>query len=87
MLESANIKLASVLSDIDGVSGRAMLSALIKGTAVPVEIAQLTTGRLKAKRDDLKLTLEGRDLPPFLVPLLMLVLGANRCTALRLCLA
>lgn len=35
VLESANIKLASVLTDIDGVSGRAMLRALIEGTASP----------------------------------------------------
>jgi transposase len=60
VLESANIKLASVLTDIDGVSGRAMLRALIGGTASPAEMADLAKGRLKAKRDSLELALVGR---------------------------
>lgn len=60
VLESANIKLASVLTDIDGVSGRAMLRALIGGTASPAEMADLAKGRLKAKRDSLEFALVGR---------------------------
>jgi transposase len=63
VLESANIKLASVLTDLDGVSGRAMLRALIEGTASPAEMAQLAKGRLKAKRGSLELALEGRVKP------------------------
>jgi transposase len=63
VLESANIKLASVLTDLDGVSGRAMLGALIEGTASPAEMAQLAKGRLKAKRESLELALEGRVQP------------------------
>jgi transposase len=62
-LESANIKLASVLTDIDGVSGRAMLRALIEGTASPAAMAELAKGRLKAKRDSLELALAGRVKP------------------------
>jgi transposase len=63
VLESANIKLASVLTAIDGVSGRAMLRAIIVGTASPEEMADLAKGRLKAKRDSLELALEGRVRP------------------------
>lgn len=63
VLESANIKLASVLTDIDGVSGRDMLQALIEGEATPEAMAQLARGRLKAKREALELALEGRVRP------------------------
>lgn len=63
VLESANIKVASVLTDIDGVSGRAMMRALIEGTASPAEMADLAKGRLKAKRDSLELALAGRVKP------------------------
>jgi transposase len=63
VLESANIKLASVLTDVDGVSGRAMLKALIEGTASPAEMADLAKGRLKAKREALEPALEGRVRP------------------------
>ena len=40
LLESANIKLASVATDVFGVSGRRMLQALIEGTASASEMAQ-----------------------------------------------
>jgi len=40
VLESANIKLASVASDVMGVSGRAMLEAIIEGQASPAEMAE-----------------------------------------------
>jgi transposase len=59
VLESANLKLASVLTAIDGVSGK----AIIAGSASPAEIAQLAKGRLKAKRESLELALEGRVRP------------------------
>src|SRR5664279_386509 len=44
VLESANIKLASVASDVMGVSGRAMLAAIISGQANPEEMAGLAKG-------------------------------------------
>jgi transposase len=50
LLETANIKLASVMSDVFGVSGRAMLKALIAGGATPEEIAALARGQLRRKR-------------------------------------
>jgi transposase len=62
-LESANIKLASVASDVMGVSGRAMLNALIDGKATPSEMADLAKGRMREKREELNKALEGRIKP------------------------
>jgi transposase len=59
VLESANIKLASVASDVMGVSGRAMLAALIAGHASPAEMADLAKGRLREKREQLVKALAG----------------------------
>lgn len=63
MLESANIKLASVATDVMGVSGRAMLRALIEGQASPQAMAQLAKGRLREKREALAQALDGRVKP------------------------
>src|SRR3982750_1151768 len=60
LLETANIKLASVVTDVFGVSGRAMLKALIEGTASAQAMADLAKGQLRRKRADLVLALEGR---------------------------
>ena len=60
LLETANIKLASILSDVFGVSGRAMLRALIEGRASVEAMADLARGQLRRKRSDLILALEGR---------------------------
>ena len=49
LLESANIKLASVVSQVFGVSGRAMLKALIENTATPQEMADLAKRGLRRK--------------------------------------
>ena len=59
-LESANIKLAAVASDVLGVSGRAMLEALVTGQSDSTALAQLAKGRLHSKRDDLARALTGR---------------------------
>jgi transposase len=49
VLERANIKLASVIADIMGVSGRAMLEALIAGRADPATMADLAKRRMRSK--------------------------------------
>jgi transposase len=59
VLERANIKLASVATDVLGLSGRAMLEALIIGHASPAEMAELAKGRLREKRESLTQALEG----------------------------
>jgi transposase len=59
-LEGANIKLASVVTNIEGVSGRAILDAIIEGKATPEAMAELAKGRLRTKRDALEQALAGR---------------------------
>jgi transposase len=54
LLEDAQIKLSVVASDIFGVSGRAMLAALIAGERDPKALAQLARTRLRAKRSQLE---------------------------------
>ena len=49
VLEDANVKLGSVLSDVFGASGQLMLEALLKGTADPAEIAAFAKSRAKRK--------------------------------------
>jgi transposase len=60
LLESANIKLASVATNVMGVSGRAILAALVEGNASPEEMAELSRGRLREKRAALEQALTGR---------------------------
>ncbi len=60
LLETANIKLASVASDVFGVSGRRMLRALIAGKATTQEMAELARGRLRLKIHELEPALEGK---------------------------
>jgi transposase len=60
LLESANIKLASVASDVFGVSGRLMLRALIEGKASIQEMAELAKKKLRSKIPQLELALEGK---------------------------
>jgi len=59
VLETANIKLAAVASDIMGVSGRRMMEALIEGQADPETMAELAKGRLRKKIPELQKALTG----------------------------
>ena len=59
-LEDANVKLTRVASDILGVSGRAILAALIAGETGPERLADCTKGRLKADRADIVAAVHGR---------------------------
>jgi transposase len=63
VLEDANVKLASVASDVLGVSGREMLGALIAGQTDPEQLAELARGRLREKLADLKRALAGHVTP------------------------
>jgi transposase len=60
VLEDAGIKLGTVASDTLGVSGRAMLDALVSGTHDSAVLAELARGRLRAKLPALREALEGR---------------------------
>jgi transposase len=73
VLESANLKLASVATDVLGKSGRAMLEALVGGEQDPEALADLARGRLRTKLPELRQALEGRVRPVHLVQLRLLL--------------
>ena len=58
--EDAGIKLDSVAADVLGVSGRAMLTALVAGERDPQVLAELAKGRLRAKLPQLRQALRDR---------------------------
>jgi transposase len=60
VLEGGNIKLSSVASNVLGVSGRNMLEAMIKGETDTAVLADFAQKKLKLKKEQLKLALEGR---------------------------
>ena len=63
ILQDAGIKLSSVASDVLGVSGRAMLGALVDGTRDPAVLAALARGTLRKKIPALREALRGRFSP------------------------
>jgi transposase len=60
VLEDANIKLASVATDVLGVSGRDMIVGMIAGGQSPQSLAQLARVKLKKKIPELRLALDGK---------------------------
>ncbi len=60
VLEDAGLKLTTVMSDVMGASGRAMLTALVSGTTDPVVLADLARGKLRKKLPLLREALVGR---------------------------
>ena len=60
VLEEANVKLASVITDILGASGRRILKAMITGETDPSHLAELGSRRLGCSRDTLVEALDGR---------------------------
>lgn len=62
VLQEANVKLSSALSDIFGVSGQLMLEALLEGKATPEQIAALAQRKAKEKIPQIIETLEGHQL-------------------------
>jgi transposase len=60
VLEDANVKLASVVSDVFGESGRRMLKALCAGQTDAWQLAALRDGRLSASRETLAVALQGK---------------------------
>jgi len=73
-LEDANIKLACVASNVVGVSGQAILRALIGGEFDPHELAQLACGRMRSKMAQLEEALLG-----YLKPYHALILSEFLC--------
>lgn len=60
VLEWANLKLASVATDVAGRSARAMLEAIVDGQSDVTMLAELARGRMRSKRAELERALEGR---------------------------
>ena len=60
VLEDANIKLASVVSDVMGVTGQAILRALVAGQEDPESLSHLARGSLVKKEDQLQAALQGK---------------------------
>jgi transposase len=60
LLESANIKLASTVSNTMGKSGRAILEAIVNGEDSAERLADLALGKLRSKIPQLQMALEGR---------------------------
>jgi transposase len=60
VLEDANLKVAGVATDMMGVSGRAILAAILDGETDPAALADLAQGKLRKKRAELERALSGR---------------------------
>jgi transposase len=65
VLELANIKLGTVVTDIMGKTGRAIVEALSRGIDDPVQLAQCAQGSLRRKQAQLALAVEGRLTPHY----------------------
>jgi transposase len=59
LLEGANIKLSSVISDLTGATGRSILEGLAAGAVDPEILAELRKGNLRASREELVSSLQG----------------------------
>jgi transposase len=60
LLETTNIKMQTVATDVMGVSGRTMLDALVRGETDPLLMAAFARGRMKSKKEELEQALMGR---------------------------
>ncbi len=76
LLEDAHLKLSSVISDIHGASGRAMLEAIIAGERNPTALAQLARGSMRSKIARLEEALDCSFLTQAHVAILAMMLAA-----------
>jgi transposase len=79
VLESADVKLATVLHPLLGVSGRAIVAALAAGETDPERLVALAHPRLRAKRDTLRAALPGHVRPHHRVLLRQHLRVSTRC--------
>ena len=76
LLESAAVKLSSVLSDVHGVTGRDIMGHLVAGERDPRALAALARGRARARTRQIEQALEGTEfLSPEIAALLGVILG------------
>src|SRR5271165_5491876 len=81
LLEDAQIKISSVLTEVHGVSGRAMMEALIAGKRDPHTLARLARGRAKVKIAQLEEALRGFFTDHHAVMLRMMLDNIDRMSA------
>ncbi len=83
VLEDANLKLTSVLSEVGGVPGRAVLRALVDGETDPERLAEQVTTRVKASRAELVEALRGSltGIPPLRAAAASQAAGVSETTA------
>jgi transposase len=79
VLEDANVKLGSVLSNLFGVSGQLMLEALLEGQATPEQIAQFAQRRARGKIPEIAALLEGHRMSEHHRLMIRLSLEVLRC--------
>jgi len=79
VLEDANVKLGSVLSNLFGVSGQLMLEALLEGKATPEEMAQFAKRRAREKIPQIAASLEGHRMSEHHRLLIHMSLDVLRC--------
>jgi transposase len=79
VLEDANVKLGSVLSNLFGVSGQLMLEALLEGRATPEQIAQFAQRRAREKIPQIAASLEGHRMSEHHRLLIRMSLEVLRC--------
>lgn len=60
ILEDANIKLGSIISDVFGKSGSAIVDAIIEGSSDPNHLLSLAHGGIKASKETLRKSLQGK---------------------------
>lgn len=60
VLEDCNLKLTSVVTDVMGMAGRAILNALTARQTDPVQLSELACGSLKRRKEDLAQALRGQ---------------------------
>src|SRR6202167_2144973 len=58
-LTKMNVQLANVISDVSGVSGQAIITAVLKGERDPYKLADLAHSRIQASREEIARSLEG----------------------------
>lgn len=58
-LTTMNVQLANVISDLSGMTGQAILHAIVKGERDPYQLAKLKDYRIKASEEEIARSLEG----------------------------
>src|SRR5262249_1497179 len=66
VLTQMNVQLANVISDLSGMTGQAIVRALVAGEPDPKKLAELTNYRIRASREEIAKTLEGNWRPELL---------------------